>query len=457
MTLQLAKGSNTVISASGQDAIVVSLNWDVPRNYELDASAFMLNAAGKVLNDESMIFFNQPASQDDAVHYLAKKKQFTIALNKLNPVIEKIAFTLTIYEGVERSQQFKNLNQATIQVFKEKEELAAYELATQELNQETALIFAELYLNKGQWKFKAIGQGFNGGLEALCLHFGVSVSEEAAATVAPPVLEVVVPPAPAAPSKMISLEKKLQDKPVLLSLAKQAHVSLEKVNLTQHKARVAICLDISASMQNLYSSGKMQRLAEKVLALGCQFDDDGMIDVFLFGFRAHHAEEMSIDNFPDFTHRLLEHYPLEGGTSYGKVMKEIRSFYFPLQISADKPIVTTAELPVYVMFVTDGNTTDPEDTRRQVKGSSYEPIFWQFMAIGKTYKSAKNKGFFAKVLASEFSFLEELDVLPNRYIDNANFFSVEDPEEVTNEELYDLLMAEYPQWLKLAKEKQMLV
>ena len=99
MTLQLAKGSNTVISASGQDAIVVSLNWDVPRNYELDASAFMLNAAGKVLNDESMIFFNQPASQDDAVHYLAKKKQFTIALNKLNPVIEKIAFTLTIYEG----------------------------------------------------------------------------------------------------------------------------------------------------------------------------------------------------------------------------------------------------------------------------------------------------------------------------------------------------------------------
>jgi hypothetical protein len=59
-------------------------------------------------------------------------------------------------------------------------------------------------------------------------------------------------------------------------------------------------------------------------------------------------------------------------------------------------------------------------------------------------------------LASEFSFLEELYVLPNRYIDNANFFSVEDPEEVTDEELYDLLMAEYPQWLILAKEKQML-
>ena len=457
MTINLQKGSNALISASGQDAIIVHLGWKVPENYELDASAFMLNASGTVLNDDNMIFFNQPASPDGAVHYHNDKQLFTIALSRLNPAIQKIAFTLTLYEGVERRQQFKNLHQAEIEVFKDKEELVHYDLATQELNQETALIFAELYLNKGQWKFRAVGQGFNGGLAALCAHFGVSVDEEQPAPAPAPVPpKVEANNSAAAGSKMVSLEKKLKDKPALLSLVKKAHVSLEKVNLTQHRAKVAICLDISASMHSLYSSGKIQCLAEKVLGLACQFDDDGMIDVFLFGERAYHAEEMGIDNFPGFTKRLLERYPLEGGTSYGKVMKEVRNFYFPVNISANKPLVTKAAMPVYVIFVTDGNTTDQEETKRQVKGSSYEPLFWQFMAIGKTKKSAKGKGFFANLLASDFTFLEDLDVLPERYIDNANFFSVEDPEEISDAELYDLLMAEYPQWLKLAQEKQML-
>ena len=457
MTTPLLKGSNALISASGQDAIIVRLSWNVPDNYELDASAFMLNANGTVPNDDNMIFFNQPASPDDAVHYHNEKQLFTIALSKLNPAIVKIAFTLTIYEGVERRQQFKNLNQAVIQVFHDKEELVRYDLAATELNQETALIFAELYLNKGQWKFRAVGQGFNGGLAALCKHFGVSVDEQQPApAVAPPVVEPHKPASAPASAKMVSLEKKLKDKPALLSLTKQAHVSLEKVNLAQHRAKVAICLDISGSMGGLYSSGKIQRLAEKVLALACHFDDDGMIDVFLFGERAHHAEEMGIDNFAGFTQRLLQRYPLEGGTNYGKVMKELRNFYFPVTISANKPLVTQAALPVYVLFITDGNTTDQEETKRQVKGSSYEPLFWQFMAIGKTKKSAKGKGFFANLLASDFTFLEALDVLPERYIDNANFFSVEDPEEISDTELYDLLMAEYPQWLKLAHEKQML-
>lgn len=457
MTTHLLKGSNALISASEQDAIIVKLNWNVPEPYELDTCAFLLNADGSVPNDEHMVFFNQPTSPDSAVHYHKEQQLFSIALNKLNPAIQKIAFTLTIYEGVERRQQFKSLNQAAIAVVKEPEELVHYELATQELNQETALIFAELYLNKGQWKFRAVGQGFNGGLAALCGHFGVSVDEEQATpTPTPPPVVETPKPAKINMTKMVSLEKKLQDKPKLLSLAKQAHVSLEKVNLTEHRAKVAICLDISGSMYSLYNSGKIQRLAEKVLALACHFDDDGKIDVFLFGERAHHADEMGIDNFPDFTQRLLKQYPLEGGTSYGKAMKMLRNFYFPLEISANKPRVTKADLPVYVIFITDGNTSDPDETKRQVKGSSYEPLFWQFMAIGKTKKSAKSKGFFANLLASDFSFLEELDDLPDRFLDNADFFSVEDPEEISDTELYDLMMAEYPQWLKQAHQKQML-
>jgi hypothetical protein len=92
---------------------------------------------------------------------------------------------------------------------------------------------------------------------------------------------------------------------------------------------VALCLDISGSMASLYSSGKIQQFAEKILALGCWFDDDGSIDIFLFGANAHKAGEMTLANFKNFIPNVLNQYPLEGGTYYGKVMKMIRNFYFP--------------------------------------------------------------------------------------------------------------------------------
>ena len=185
MITNLLKGSNLLISTSAQDVFTIRLNWTVPDGYELDASAFMLTSSGKVPNDEAMIFFNQPKSVDNALHYDAGKRCFSLNLKKLNPEIQKISFTLTLYEGAERGQCFKNLNQAVIEVFQNKQKLgfkseqklARYQLVSQELNQETALIFAELYLNKGQWKFRAVGQGFNGGLAALCGHFCVDVAE----------------------------------------------------------------------------------------------------------------------------------------------------------------------------------------------------------------------------------------------------------------------------------------
>jgi len=310
----------------------------------------------------------------------------------------------------------------------------------------------ELYLNKGQWKFRAIGQGFNGGLAAMCVHFGVSVAEEAEVT-APPVAQHSPQSFPVNNKQLISLEKKLEKAPVLLSLAKQAYVSLEKVNLTAHKAHVALCLDISASMETLYRDGKIQRLAEKVLALGCQFSDQATIEVFLFGEKAHQLPALGIADFAQFTQRLLIDYPLEWETCYGKVMKLIRNFYFPPEISVNKPLLTHAEMPVYVMFVTDGNTADKQETLRQMKGSSYQPIFWQFMAIAHPKQNQHDT---ATAQDETFSFLAGLDGMTDRYINNAHFFSVTDPEALTTPELYEALMTNYPHWLTLARQQTML-
>ncbi|MBP0019326.1 MAG: VWA domain-containing protein [Cyanobacteria bacterium SBLK] len=255
----------------------------------------------------------------------------------------------------------------------------------------------------------------------------------------------------------ISLEKIEKEAPQLIDLAKKADVSLKKANLKQHRAKVALCLDISGSMSSLYSSGKIQQFAERILALGCQFDDDGAINIFLFGANSHDAGDMNLRNFQNFIGNLQQRYPLEGGTYYGKVIKTIRNYYFPGTVSEPttgmfgglfgrggnqpqkEPIASSQ--PVYVMFVTDGASMDRQVTEEQLTRASYEPIFWQFMAIG----------------SGNFAFLEGLDNLKNRYIDNADFFSVSNPLAFSDDKLYDKLMTEYPNWLKMAKSKGLLM
>ncbi|MEB3883205.1 VWA domain-containing protein [Lyngbya sp. CCY1209] len=257
----------------------------------------------------------------------------------------------------------------------------------------------------------------------------------------------------------ISLEKIEREAPALIDLAKKADISIQKADLKNHRAKVALCLDISGSMSGLYLSGKIQRLAEKILALGCQFDDNGAIDIFLFGQNPHQVGAMNLANFQNFIAEVQEKYPLEGGTYYGKVMKKIRSFYFPLGRGGSRKSPVSSKQPVYVMFVTDGATFDESETEQQMRWSSFEPIFWQFMAIGKSRKDVQGEGFFgwlAKTFASDFTFLENLDDMSDRHVDNADFFSLEDPEMIDDDRLYELLMNEYPGWVKSAKRKQLL-
>ena len=252
----------------------------------------------------------------------------------------------------------------------------------------------------------------------------------------------------------ITLEKRLESAgPQLVSLAKKAEVSLKKANLTSHRAKVALCLDISGSMSGLYRSGKIQRLAEKVLALGTRFDDDGAIDIFLFGEKAHNVGEMNLENFRDFLPALLKRHPLEAGTCYGKAIRLIRQHYFPEGRGERQTAPVKSEQPVYVLFLTDGQTSDERISEEQLRWGAYEPIFWQFIGIGKSNKDVKKTGiagFFSKLAASDFSFLERLDTMDGRYVDNANFFSLEDPEQVSDESLFDLLMGEYPSWVQEA-------
>jgi len=242
---------------------------------------------------------------------------------------------------------------------------------------------------------------------------------------------------------MVSLEKKAP--PQLVSLAKSAKVVLEKRKLSSHTAAVGLCLDISASMKKLFGNGTVQGLLERVLGLGLNFDDNGAIDLFTFGLNAHDLGEFKPEEFSGASDRILARTPLEGGTRYAPAIRAVLAHY------GFKPAGLLSGLfggrpqprkdPVYLLFVTDGDCSDQDDARKAIVEASRHPVFFQFIGIGH----------------AGFTFLKEIDTMDGRFLDNANFFEVHDPAQMSETDLYEKMTAEYPQWVQLAKGKGILL
>ncbi len=417
----------------------------------VDVSCFGVDAAGQLSDDRYLIFFNQTSSPEGSIVAVGGQngdgEAFDVDLARIPSTVDRLVFTAAI----DGAATMADAAGGHLRILVGGQEVARFDFSGRDFAREKAVIIAELYRKDG-WRFAAVGQGFDGGLSALLRHFG-GVEADAPPAAAPA-------PSSAPPSavnlKKVALEKRMAaEAPQLVSLAKKAAVSLAKQGLQEHRAKVALCLDISGSMAGLYQSGKIQRFAEKVLALGTRFDDDGDIDVFLFGRQAHDVGTMDIGNCRGFVDGLLGSHPLEGGTYYAEAMRMIRSFYFPDAGGGRRQQAVRSMLPTYVMFLTDGETMDKPKTQEQITWAAYEPIFWQFIGIGRSNvtPSTAKKGFRAKLAAmmeSDFGFLEQLDSMSGRYVDNANFFSIVDPEAVPDEELYDLMMGEYPSWVRAA-------
>jgi hypothetical protein len=161
-----------------------------------------------------------------------------------------------------------------------------------------------------------------------------------------------------------------KEAPHLVELDKKVGVSLQKAGLATHTARVALCLDISGSMAELYSSGKVQAFLERILTLALRFDEDGSVDVFSFGVHAYIEEQITLDTYRDYTGRLRGRRPLEMGTNYGQAIELLRRHYLPAPGPRTAPVADA--LPVYVMFVTDGQTTDESHTRKQIVEAAFD-------------------------------------------------------------------------------------
>lgn len=413
-----------------------------------DVACFGLDAHGHLADERYMIFYNQATSPCAGVVLSNPAGNasvgFDLILDQLPASIERLVFTAAL----DGAGTLRQLQRGQVVLRANSAEVASFTLTGQDFEQERAVMLLELYRKDGAWRISATGQGFNGGLAALVKHFGGEVAEEKPAASSP---APVTAAQTAAHAANVSLEKRVaKEAPHLVSLVKKVGISLEKAGLSQHRARVALCLDISGSMHKLYSSGKIAEFTNRILALAARFDDDGELDVFLFGEDAHQPAPMRLSNAQGYVQSITQQYPLEGGTDYGKAIALIRRHYFPKSSAAQKQ-PQKDRLPVYVMFITDGQTSNENLTERQILEASYEPIFWQFMGIGKSNKSTK-KSFWQQLTETDFSFLEKLDTMDNRFIDNANFFSVETPDQESDEGLYDLLLGEYKEWIPKARK-----
>lgn len=190
MPVSLQKGQKVSLTKGnpGLKKVVVGLGWDVNQfdtggDFDLDAAAFLLTDSGKVSRQEDFVFFGNLKHPSGCAEHMGDNltgagegddEQIKVDLSKVPDNITKIAFTVTIYEPEKRRQNFGQINNAFIRIYNEDtgEEMLRYDLG-EDFSIETAAVFGEVYKSGSEWKFNAIGSGYQGGLAALCANYGI--------------------------------------------------------------------------------------------------------------------------------------------------------------------------------------------------------------------------------------------------------------------------------------------
>ncbi|GAA1812128.1 MULTISPECIES: TerD family protein [Actinomadura] len=191
MGVSLAKGGNVSLTKAAPNltAVTVGLGWDVRAttgaDFDLDASALMLGGTGKVMSDQHFVFFNNLKSPDGSVEHTGDNltgegegddESINVDLNAVPAECDRIVFPVSIYDADNRNQSFGQVRNAFIRIVNRTDgnELARFDL-TEDASTETAMVFGELYRHNGEWKFRAVGQGYASGLAGIATDFGVNV------------------------------------------------------------------------------------------------------------------------------------------------------------------------------------------------------------------------------------------------------------------------------------------
>ena len=435
-------------------------------NAEYDFCCFGVDSEGKLSDDRYMVFYNQKTTpqKEISITELPDGVRYTLKLSAIPAYINKLVFTVSI-DGTQTMGEMENF---ITKVYQQEDQSLELSLTGGDFAKEKAVIAIEIY-RKDVWRIGCVAGGFDGGLSALLAHFGGEEVGEGTATGSQVDTAANMPlskgtsekvsspqttsekPAPsidtAAMSSSsqstdqkeissptaavkVSLEKKLEKAPQLVSLAKPLGVELKKKNLETLVARVGLVMDISGSMTARFKNGTVQEIVNKTLPLAVQFDDDGELDCWYYGTTARRMDSVNLENYTKAVPKEWKQLMLELGGCNNE----------PVVLRMVLDTYRDTKLPVYVLFITDGGVSKKSEIQKIITEASKLPIFWQFVGVG----------------GSGYGILEKLDSMKGRYVDNAGFFALDDFKKVSNEELYARLLEEFPKWLKAIRNKGMI-
>lgn len=226
-------------------------------------------------------------------------------------------------------------------------------------------------------------------------------------------------PATATSSNVIDMSKSAENlNNVLIDMSKGG-----KIDMTKHMARVALAMDYSGSMSNLFANGSIQDVITRLLPIALKFDDNGELESWLFSDNKEKLDAVTINNYKNYVKKVMMNARMTmGGTNYAPVLKDIVKYYKDVEPS---------EIPAFIIFITDGENWDTEQTNRIVKELSNYNMFVQFIGIGN----------------ENFKYLKSLDDMRGRKYDNTGFTAVKDMNQMTDEELYTEILRQYKNWL----------
>lgn len=410
-----------------------------------DFCCFGVDSEDILQDDRYMIFYNQLVSPNQEISYQSGNNHadFKINLSALPTFISKLVFTVSI-DGVGTMGEITSHH---FSLFQDGTTYLELDMSGSQFHQEKAIISVEIY-RKEEWRIYAVANGFNGGLSALLESFGGEEIKEETALVLQTKIKVSLKKTEEELTQevmnKISLSKdkvKLEKHVVNLSKCMIDISQRNGVDLGSQKAKVVVVLDYSGSMRNLYKNGTVQNTINRLVPLGLTFDDNGSIDMYLFQTDYRKMDDISLDNYENYITSVVNTSGYRmGQTNYAPVLNAIiNGENIPSsgilgvfgKMNHVNGIVDEVS-PTFVLFITDGANADKAKTTAVIKQSSEMNVFIQFIGIGK----------------EQFEYLERLDRLPGRKIDNTGFSKMSSLEGASDMELYTNVLEEFSHWLK---------
>ena len=373
----------------------------------VDVSCFGLDSAGRLSDERYFLFYNQRRSPEGAMALSEGASggtaRFQVDLAALPDHIQRLSFTAAIDGG----RTLRELEQGSIGLWVRGEEMARYAYAGNEFSGERAIVAGELYRKNGDWKFSAVGRGFNGGLRALVESFGG-----------------------------VGLARRCQgDLDFLAPLYKASFAALAQVpRAAERDLQTVLCADASGSMFDLYRGGRVQQMFDKFFALSSTLSDSGALDCWAFAAKSRQLEPVTLDNIRDYT------FSQAGGYERWMSMLNYQYNNEPEAMRDIMMIYGGLRRPILVLFLTDGRLQSDWEIEEILIKTSRFPVFWQFIGL----------------YGEEYGVLNHLDEIDGRHTQNAAFLKMEDFDDFMDSGFYRTIFANTAAWLEELDRKQML-